>query len=132
SDKKRLNSDRVRIPTSTATRMAPVKPTTKNASVSFTVSERIVPPLNSSGRLGRFIRNKAVTHAINSLDIGWIFRIRFDLCAQIANMHIDRPFIALIGIARDTVEQVEPREDLSRRGDQRHQDGKFRRGQIDG
>src|SRR5690349_25092799 len=54
-------------------------------------------PLNTLYCANCFSRRKAITHAIDRLDIDRVFRVGFDFGAQVANMDIDRPVIACVG-----------------------------------
>src|SRR5262245_51900434 len=108
SDRKRLNSERVRSPNKKASRTATMMSTRKKARLSFRVGARMdLRPLG-----------QAVAQAINSFDVAGIFWIRLNFGPQIADMHVNGALVPFVGVARHAVKQIEPGEDPPRRGHQ--------------
>src|SRR5687768_6442873 len=103
-ERKRSNSVRVRCPIKRAKVITPRTPTSRKARVSFPAKEPMIarkPPSDLLSReLGGDLLPKTVAHSINCFDIFGVLRVTFNLAAQVADMHINRAFIALIGIAR--------------------------------
>src|SRR3954447_12833601 len=74
---------------------------------------------------------EAVPHAALRHDHLRIRRVVFELLTQVADVHVDRALVAVLGVSENVLEQLGAREDATRLPRERKQDLEFEERELD-